>query len=151
VFGAGVPRRVEAVLPALLVGGFGGAGETDHDQAVGKAQRELNRLGQTRPDLRFEDQPIDHRFYRVLPGLRQFGRALDLVNLPVDPHPNESFPLNPLEDVAVLTFLAPEDGSEYHQATADRKLGNLVDDLRYRLGSNWLPTDPAVRLADSCK
>jgi len=63
----------------------------DRDRAaVAVPQRRLERLGQPLLEFRAHLEAVDHDLDRVLRGLGELGRGVDLVHLAVDAHARET-------------------------------------------------------------
>jgi hypothetical protein len=104
-----------------------------HDQAVAQAKGRLEAVGQPRADRGLDRQTVDHRLDGVPGPLVHLGRVVDVIGLAVDPHADESFALDPLEDVLVLALLAADQGAEDHELRLGRPLQDRVHHLFHGL------------------
>ncbi|MDQ0742922.1 hypothetical protein QFZ62_000230 [Clavibacter sp. B3I6] len=167
--GAGAERRVEGEGARLDLGELDGvvvrAGqllrvraepsgaldvdEVDHDDAVGEAQRRLERVGEAPEDVVVRDEAVDHHGDVVLVLLLELGRRAELDELPV--HDGARVPSGGelREQVDELALLLRHDGADDLVPRAGLELHELIGDLLHGLAGDALPADGAVGDADA--
>ena len=133
--------------------------QLDLGDAVGEAERGLQRIGEPPLETLAEHQPIDDDFDLVLFVSRQplvaLQELVDLHRLAVDAGAHVALAGEILEQRVVLALAAANDGGEHLEASALRQLQDAVDDLLRGLALQLgavvravLHTDPGVEQAE---
>ena len=138
------PSRPLALGPPLPLGR---ADDLDLDQAVGQADRRLDRVRQPLAHVVAHHQPVDDHRDVVLVALVEHDRLLQHAHSLVDLHAREAVRAQLVQQLAVLALAPAHDRREHHEARPLRELHHLVDDLLGRLPDDRAPADRAVRLA----
>ena len=142
---------VLAPRPAAFASGSSSARLFDRDdqRAFAQGQGLLDGLGQARPDLRLDLQPVDDDLDVVLDApveLQVVGQAHDLA---IDAGADEAALEHVGEQVLVLALLAANDRSQDEEARALRQGQDAGEDLLAGLGGDRPAALGAVALADA--
>ena len=146
----------------MSVSGWRGAfpgDQLDLGDAVGEAERGLQRIGEPPLEALAEHQPIDDDFDLVLLVPRQplvaLQELVDLHRLAVDAGAHVALAGEILEQRVVLALAAADDRGEHLEAGALRQLQDAVDDLLRGLALQLgavvravLDADPGVQQAE---
>ncbi len=143
-----IPARSRRGRP-IGGGRTAGAHYLDLHEAVGEANRRLDRVGEPLADVVAHHQPVDDHRDVVLVALVQHDRLLEHAHPVVYLHAREAVGAQLLQQLSVLALAAPHDGREHHEASALGELHHLVDDLLGGLPDDRPPADRAVGLADT--
>ncbi len=92
----------------------------------------------------FGHQAVDHDLDGVALVLVEVDGLVEVVDLAVDAHADESGAAGVLEDAVVLALAVLNHGREQHEAVARRQLEDGVDDLLHRLALDEAAADGAV-------
>ena len=118
-----------------------------HQIPLAQPQRQFDRLGQPRADLRAGHQPIDHHF-DVVPHLAVQPQVVaEADHAAIDPGADESLLQQVGEQVAVLALLAADQRGQHQKPRAGRQGQNPLDDLLAGLGGDRPAALRAVPLA----
>ena len=120
----------------------------DHDEAIGELGRGLDRLGESRAQVRLQHEPVDDDLDRVLELLVELDRLLEQLDLAVDLDAREPFRAQLLEQVLELALAVAHDGRVDGELRPLLELEDLVDDRLLALPGDRAPAHRAVRLAD---
>ena len=118
----------------------------DH-KAVRQLQGDLDRVGQARSDLAFDDDAIDNGLDGVCARLGQRRGLTQIDHFAVDACPHEPLTLNGLEDLAMLAFLAAHQRRQHHELGPLRPVHHAIDDLRGGLAGDRSPARFAAAVA----
>ncbi len=136
-----------------VVLGVIGSNDLDLGDAVGEAQRGLQRVGEAPLETFALHQPVDDDFDLVLFVASQARVALEELvdddDLPVDPGADIALTGEVLEQRVVLALAPSHDGGEHLEARALGEQQDAVDDLLRRLALEVGAVERAVLLADS--
>ena len=119
--------------------------------ALGEAERGLERVGEPTLDPRPAHQPVDHDLDRVLlvalepDDVATADEVGELVQIAVDPYAREALARELLEQPFVLALAAPHHRREHLEARALGELEHPVDDLLRRLAGDDPTAVRAVR------
>ena len=124
---------------------LGQVDEVDDHEAIGQAQRGLDRLGEALLLVALDLEAVDHDVDRVLLLLLELGRLVgEHVGLAVDDRAAEALGLQLAEQLAVLALAAADDRREHLEPGALLASHDAVDDLLRRLARDRLATHRAV-------
>src|SRR5450432_3650040 len=146
---AGTEGRIERELPRLELGEreparraavalgeeLRGAGVVAHnvDDAVGEAERRLERVGQPAPVFCARHQAIDDHGDAVVVLLAQLGRRRQLDRLSIDDRAHEALLARHLEEILELALATAHERREHLDARALRPRQHRVGNLRCAL------------------
>jgi len=121
-----------------------------HDQiSLAELQRQLDRLGQSGPDRRLDDQPV-HDHFDIVPHL---AIQLQVVgqgdHVAIDACPDKALFQQVHEQIAILAFLAADQRGEYRQSGPFGQLQDSGDNLFAGLRRDRLTAFRAESLADA--
>ena len=125
-----------------------GVHQLEVDQALGQADRGLDRVGQPLAQVRAHDQPVDHDRDVVLVALVEVELLLEPPQLAVDLDAGVALGPQLLEQLAVLALAPADHGRLDHEPGALLEGHDLVHDLLGRLGGDRAAAVVAVGLAD---
>ncbi len=120
----------------------------DHDEAVRKRGRRLDRLPEAGAQVGLHHEPVDDHLDRVLELLVEDDLVLEHPHLAVDLDAREPVRAQLLEDVLVLALAIADDRRIDRELRPLREPEHLVDDRLDRLPRDRPPADRAVRPAD---
>ena len=140
VLGAGVILRERDVLAVH---------NADHYQTAGKRRRRLDGIGQPRPDLRLDHQPVHHNLDGMLFILLRTDRLGEVVDDAVHADARKSAAAGGVELLDVLALARPYHRSQKLDPRALRQGKHLIDDLIDRLLADLLAAHRAVRDPDA--
>ncbi len=106
-----------------------------HDHhTLAELQRLLDRVGQPRPiEIGLGDQPVHHRFDRVLPLLVETDVVLESDHRAVHARPGEAGAPDGLEDILMLALASIDERGQDEELPAFLERGELGHDLLRRL------------------
>ena len=133
----------------LGVGDGRAVDDRDLDEALGKPQGGLERVGEARAQPVLHHQPVDHHRDRVAHLLVEVDRLLEQAVLAVDLDAREAVGPELLEEVPVLALARPHDRRVDGEPRPLREREHLLDDLLGRLARDLAPAGGTVRPADA--
>ena len=119
--------------------------ELQHHDAVGEAQRGLDRVGEPLLGRRLDGEPVDDHLDVVLLLLLQLGRVGQRMHHAVDPDAAVALRVELVEQVDELTLAGAHHRREHLEPGALVHRQHLVDDLLRGLLGDPLTADRAVR------
>ena len=113
----------------------------DDDEAIGQAQRGLDRVGEALAHAVADDEPVNDDLDRVFELLLQLGGVLETHGLAVDDRARVALGAQFVDEILVLALAAAHDRGKDLEARALVHRAHAVDDL---LGCLCLDARPAL-------
>ena len=121
------------------------ADDAGHDDPVGIGQRQFHGVCQPGLLAGPHHDPVHHDLDGVLFGLFQFDLVfVDIVEFSVHPHPGESIPADPVDELHMLALFPVDYRSQNHQFRPLRQRQDPVHDLVHGLTGDLPAADRTV-------